>query len=83
MEGNHYTTTIPSTIHHLEIKRLSNLLKHGGLQLLSIFSSTEKLVEIMIVSITDPLDDDVDNRKEGSKEGGGGGSYARIIDLKK
>ena len=35
---------IPSTIHHLEIQRLSNLLKHGGLQLLSIISSTEKLV---------------------------------------
>ena len=62
---------IPSTIHHLEIKRLSNLLKHGGLQLLSIISPTEKLVEIMIVSITDSLDDDDDNRKEGSKGGVG------------
>ena len=74
---------IPCTIHHLEIKRLSDLLKHGGLQLLSIISSTEKLVEIMIVSITDSLDDDDDYRKEGSKGGGGGGSYARITDFKK
>ena len=66
---------IPCTIHHLEIKMLSNLLKHGGLQLLSIISSTEKLVEIMIVSITDSLDDDDDNRKEGSKRGGGGPTH--------